>query len=409
MYSQLRLASSIGSPSNAGYLLRAWNDLKNKSPKKRRSSTAGIDGVTIDDFEKDLVGNLRRISRLMRSNKYRFTPLKTVLIKKSNGKDRLICIPTVADRLVQKSIQMLLCDDYKFKFGQFNGVNYGFVRNKSTVKAINKAVELRSKHPYVYKTDITNFFDTIPRDELKEMIRNNVRKSSLHPILFKAIDCDIEEVYGTKKKKIKNLLPDRCQGVRQGMPLSPLFANLVLFNFDAEIQAYQFHALRYADDLIFFADSIKACRKIHDFCKTELNKIRLSIPEIGDQSQKTVIQRPQETTDFLGLGIERTQGGQYIAIVTRTQIDTIRENILHYSDMDYLLANKISIRTYAITIRSVISGYESVYCECSNFDTLKNQMKQWGQKASNRLLKSNFGIDIERLSSKQKAFLNILD
>ena len=98
-------------------------------------------------------------------------------IPKTNGRDRLICIPTIEDRIVQKSI-LKYFSEYN-KFAKFNGVSYGFIKNKSTQDAMRDAIKTRCKKPFAYETGISSFFDTLDRSILQSLIKNKIREKSL--------------------------------------------------------------------------------------------------------------------------------------------------------------------------------------------------------------------------------------
>lgn len=86
------------------------------------------------------------------------------------------------------------------KCNLINNVSYGFIKNRSVKKAAKNACKLRNKHPWAYKTDITQFFDSISRDTLKNTIKKAIPQRSLHHLLLSAIDCEIHE---TNKDRIK--------------------------------------------------------------------------------------------------------------------------------------------------------------------------------------------------------------
>ena len=75
---------------------------------KRNKGAAGVDGITIDMFEQDLKRNLYKIWNRMSSGSYHPQPVKQVAIPKANGGERLLGIPTVADRIAQTTVQLLL-------------------------------------------------------------------------------------------------------------------------------------------------------------------------------------------------------------------------------------------------------------------------------------------------------------
>lgn len=83
-------------------LEKAW-----KSVKANRGS-AGIDNITIEQFEQNLPQNLAEIQRLLKEKRYEPSPVLRVLIPKDNGKMRKLGIPTVRDRVVQQALKNVL-------------------------------------------------------------------------------------------------------------------------------------------------------------------------------------------------------------------------------------------------------------------------------------------------------------
>jgi RNA-directed DNA polymerase len=408
MPNDLYKASSIGLPQKPSYLLTAWHTLKRKTPKKLQIRTHGIDGQTIADFAMDYFGFLERISKEMRSpGGYRFSPLRPILIKRANKKYRLVCIPTVRDRIVQKAVQEVLQKSNHWKYCKFNGINHGFVRRKSVRSAIASAVDLRKTNQYVYKTDISSFFDNIDRDRLNDAIKAKIPNKSLHTTLFNIVLCDIVCAESSNRHYLQKAEIHPSRGVRQGMPLSPLFANLYLCDFDTAIKLKNLKCVRYADDLIFFAKAKQECNDIHEFCKLQLATLGLQIPEPNDRSQKTQIVDPATSVEFLGINIAKSSTATYVAKIPDDQRSRIRDSILQFADIDYLTRNQISIKNFAQKLVSTISGYEAAYIECADINDFSNRLDQWANKAINKLMGKQLGINYDNLSSKQKQFLTI--
>ena len=69
---------------------------------------AGVDGQSIEDFERDLKGNLYKIWNRMSSGSYFPPPVLTVKIPKSGGGERKLGIPTVSDRIAQMVVKSRL-------------------------------------------------------------------------------------------------------------------------------------------------------------------------------------------------------------------------------------------------------------------------------------------------------------
>ena len=135
-------------------LLSAWKNLWSKTRPKSRA-TYGVDGVSLNDFDTNHLGNIRTISHQIRAGKYTFSDLRPYFIEKGNGKLRVICIPTTKDRVVQGVLLRYLQARYNARFS--NPVSYGFLKGSSVKAALDRAKVLRKSHPWVFKTDIEAF------------------------------------------------------------------------------------------------------------------------------------------------------------------------------------------------------------------------------------------------------------
>ncbi len=172
-----RAAECLGEASMSASALDNLRTLKNLTTvwegfweRTGGKSSAGIDGITPAVFRDQLHSRLQ----LMKSDLergYVFSQLRGVAIpKKDPSKLRLICVPTVADRLVQRAVLGLI-EPRSAKLGIFNAVSYGFVRRVGAEKggvhgARQLAIKYRQKWPWVFKADITKFFDNIRRPDL---------------------------------------------------------------------------------------------------------------------------------------------------------------------------------------------------------------------------------------------------
>jgi len=408
MVNDLKRCSNFGKIKGPPYLKNGWIELIKKAAPAQRALTSGVDGITIDKFKENVNDNLKAISKEIVSNgSYKFSTLKPVFRPKENGTERLICIPTVNDRIVQKSIQLVLLKNDNNRYLKFNGINFGFVKKKSVNDAISKAINERNRRQYVFKTDISSFFDNIDRSILKEKIRKCIKNKSLHELLFRIVDSEIDDSDKYIKTKVKKLGIKKGVGVRQGMPLSPLFANLFLYDLDNELIKKQIRAVRYADDLLFFANTEEGCRNIFSFCKQNLAKIDLDIPDISESS-KSQIYKPTETVDFLGMCISLGDDGRYFSELSNKQKGKIKNNFMNFSDLEHLTSKNITLRNYGLKIKGIYSGYCGVYGNCQEFEKLQSQMRNWALSALRQLLLTQYGIKYDLLNKEQKKFLDII-
>ena len=78
---------------------------------RSKEGAGGVDGVTIEQFEKDLKGNLYKIWNRMSSGAYFPPPVRAVSIPKKNGGQRILGVPTVADRVAQTVVKQMIEPD----------------------------------------------------------------------------------------------------------------------------------------------------------------------------------------------------------------------------------------------------------------------------------------------------------
>ena len=380
----------------------AWRTLY-KRAKPAWRQTRGTDGVCLNDFAVEYQASLRNLSRLLTSGEFNFKSLRPHLIPKPNGKDRLICVPTVRDRIVQRAVLEFLTRKYLPRIS--NAISYGFVKKRTVQDAAKRACEHREQLPWVFKTDITSFFDRINRDVLMQATARIVRERSLHSILRCAANCEIEVLSSSAGKRIARLGIKNGLGVRQGMPLSPFFANMVLDSFDRSVIASGYAAVRYADDLIFFASDNDTCHRIHEFCRGELASLGHDIPEIGPDS-KSVIYAPGEPAEFLGVGL-CLENERYVSKLMPEQIEKIRNELLQLGSIPELLARNIKLAGLAAQIENSYHGYLNSYEACSNLAELQNALTEISQKTLRNLYGNGLGIDLHKISAQVRTFLGL--
>jgi hypothetical protein len=89
----------------------------------RKKASAGVDGVTYEEYERDVAGNIRALHERLKNGKYQAQPLRRVYIPKENGKQRPISIPALEDKIVQKAMVEILNAIYE---QDFLDCSYGF-------------------------------------------------------------------------------------------------------------------------------------------------------------------------------------------------------------------------------------------------------------------------------------------
>ena len=139
---------------------------------KANGGGPGVDGQTIEDFELRLKDNLYRIWNRMSSGTYFPPPVKLVAIPKSDGSERRLGIPTVADRVAQNVVKMVLEPIVE---PEFHSDSYGYRPGRSAHDALTRTRERCWKHDWVLDLDIRAFFDTLDHELVLRAVQRYTR------------------------------------------------------------------------------------------------------------------------------------------------------------------------------------------------------------------------------------------
>jgi RNA-directed DNA polymerase len=265
---------------------------------KANKGAPGIDGQTIEEFEKDLENNLYKIWNRMSSGSYLPPPVKTEEIPKADGKIRKLGIPTVADRIAQMVVKIYLEPLIE---PHFVSDSYGYRPGKSGLDAIGIARTRCWKYDWVIDLDIKGFFDNIDHELMMRAVKIHTQEPWILLYVQRWLQAPIQEIDGTISSK-------RTLGTPQGGVISPLLANLFLhYAFDVWMKTNfsQNPFERYADDIIVHCrtkeEAVKVKEQIKERllkCKLELHPEKTKIVYCKDSNRKGSSQH--EKFDFLG-------------------------------------------------------------------------------------------------------------
>jgi len=264
---------------------------------KANRGAAGVDGESLTAFEKDLKGNLYKVWNRMSSGSYFPPPVRLVEIPKDNGGTRPLGIPTVADRVAQTVVKMVL---EPVVDTQFHPDSYGYRPGKSALDAVGTARKRCWDADWVIDLDIKGFFDSIPHDLVERAVAHHTDIPWVRLYIARWLRAPVQRPDGT--------LDERTKGTPQGGVISPLLANLFLhYAFDRWMQRtfppVQFE--RYADDAIVHCRSERQARVVLDAirgrfvqCGLELHPTKTRIVYCKDADRPR--QYEHVAFDFLG-------------------------------------------------------------------------------------------------------------
>ena len=218
---------------------------------KANKGASGIDGMTVDETLPWLKENGGELLEKIRQGKYKPSPVRRVEIPKDNGGVRKLGIPTVIDRIIQQAIAQVLTPIYEPKFS--NG-SYGYRPHRSAKDAILKVKEYADEgYKFAVCLDLSKYFDTLNHDMLMNMLRIEIKDKRLIDLIKKYLKSGVME---------NGIVMKTEEGSPQGGNLSPLLANIYLDRFDKEFESRGVKVIRYADDIILLAKSIRAAERL---------------------------------------------------------------------------------------------------------------------------------------------------
>jgi len=232
---------------------------------KRNAGAAGIDQMSVRDFEYQETELLELIVEKLKAGTYRFKPARRALIpKEGKAEMRKLGIPVVMDRIVGQSINLVFGEIFD---PDFTASNFGFRKGKSQHGAI-RHVQQAAKDGFEWcaSVDLKGFFDEIPHDLILKLIRRKIADERLVTLVARALKAGIM-VNGDYHKTIK--------GCPQGSPLSPMLSNIVLNELDHELERRGHRYCRWADDFVILLKSERAAQRVMagivKYLETELN------------------------------------------------------------------------------------------------------------------------------------------
>jgi group II intron reverse transcriptase/maturase len=211
----------------------------------------GIDGMAVEDLVPYVEAHLSEVSRSLLTGVYRPKPVKRVTIPKPGGGERTLGIPTVLDRFVQQAILQVLTPLID---PTFSDSSYGFRPGRNAHQAVEAAREFAASGlSWVVDIDIEKFFDRVNHDVLMGRLAKRMEDKRLLKLIRAFLNAGV---------MLNGVKVDTEEGTPQGGPLSPLLANILLDDWDKELESRKLHFVRYADDCNIYVSSERAAQRV---------------------------------------------------------------------------------------------------------------------------------------------------
>lgn len=303
--------------------------------KKVRANrgSAGIDGIEMETYEKNLKENLYKLWNRMSSGSYFPKSVKLVEIPKPNGGKRPLGIPTIEDRIAQMTAVLLIQPQVE---PYFHEDSYGYRPNRSAHDAVAKAQERCWQYAWVLDMDISKFFDTIDHKLLMKAVEKHIKEKWILLYIKRWIKVPYEKLNGERTERI--------MGVPQGSVIGPVLANLFLhYTFDKwmAINHPKIPFERYADDTICHCrteeEAKELCKSVNarlEQCCLKLNEEKTKI--VYCKTSKRTQDYPNIMFDFLGFTFrprparDKKQGvtfTSFLPAISRKSAQKVRDEI----------------------------------------------------------------------------------
>jgi group II intron reverse transcriptase/maturase len=277
-------------------LNNAWSRVKvNKG-------TAGVDNESIQDImANDEEQAIAEIRQTLKERGYRPRNVKRVYIPRTDGRERPLGIPTVRDRIVQTATKQILEPIFE---ADFLDCSYGFRPNRSAHDALEEIRKtMNAGFRVVLDADIKGFFDNIDHEKLLEFVHQRISDRRILKLIRKWLKCGVMEGGVTKETIV---------GAPQGGVISPLLANIYLYEFDKFWKRQTVvtgKLVRYADDFVILFKTKEEAELGLQLVKAKLGDLGL---ELNEKKTRTVdTGGGKEGFDFLGFHHRRVKSGRY--------------------------------------------------------------------------------------------------
>jgi RNA-directed DNA polymerase len=313
---------------------------------KRNRGAAGIDKISIQQYEKDLIPNLTNLMQELKTGTYQPMPLKRVHIPKGRDATRPLGIPAVRCRIAQEVTRRLINPTFE---KIFHNSSFGFRKDRNCHQAVKQTLNLAQQgFRWVVEIDIKGFFDNLSHELIMESIAAKISDGNILNLIERFLKSGVIE---------EEKLSPTVRGTPQGGTISPLLANIVLNHLDWHMENKAYKFVRYADDFVILCKTQAQAKEALDFISSLLKEMNLEVSQ-----EKTRICRFSQGFDFLGFHIS-SRG----VTMRKKSVEKFKETI-----------KKITIRSHNLDQRvigklnQVIRGTVNFFA--TKFSTIRKQL-----------------------------------
>lgn len=333
-------------------LAEAWKRVK------RNGGSGGVDGQTID-YIVHTYGERNFLNELyltLKANLYHPQPVRRTYIDKADGSKRPLGIPTIADRVVQMAVKLVIEPIFE---ADFKECSFGFRPKRNAHQAIAKIRKVSRKTYWVVDVDIKGYFDHINHDKLMKLVEQRISDKRVLKLIRKWLGAGVME---------NAQLQDTEMGTPQGGVISPLLSNIYLNYMDTVWEKQYAHLgelIRYADDFVILCRSKQEALESIRVLQGIMAKLDLTI----NRDKSRLVKLWNDTTGFDFLGFhhrkfpKRMKGGSVLYalshIPSKKAMKKMRTGIKEYTAPRHKLYQ--AIEDIVEGLNRILKGYKNYY------------------------------------------------
>jgi len=321
---------------------------------KANKGSPGVDGMTVQQLPEFLKQHWPAIREQLVSGTYEPQPVKRVEIPKPDGGVRKLGIPTVLDRFVQQAVMQALQRRWDRTFSEHS---YGFRPGRRAHQAVETAQKyIAEGYRWVVDLDLEKFFDRVNHDKLMGKIAERISDKRMLKLIRGFLGAGVME---------SGLVSPVDEGTPQGGPLSPLLSNIMLDEFDRELERRGLRFARYADDSNIYVRSRRAGERVMESIKRFITtKLKLKVNE-----QKSAVARPWDRK-FLGFSF--TNAGVPKRRIAPKAVDRFKQRIRELTSR----TRGVSTERMVEEVTRYLWGWIGYFGKCETPSVLEG-LEQW--------------------------------
>ena len=328
---------------------------------------AGVDHVTVEQFQSHADNNLRNLGEQLRADSYRPQSIRRVYIPKPGSTEkRPLGIPTVRDRVVQTALVHVLAPIFE---RDFTPTSYGFRPGRGAQQALARVEELlKAGYCYVVDADLKSYFDTIPHERLMQRLGEKITDGRMLKLIESFLKAGIME-------GLREWSP--TAGAPQGAVLSPLLSNIYLDPLDHLMAASGMEMVRYADDFVILCRSKAAAERALGVVQEWVESNGLTL----HPTKTHIVDAKAEAFDFLGYRFDRDK-----RYVRPKSLEKLKASLRQKTKR----TNGNSLGYIIVKLNRTLQGWFGYFRNCSV--TVYSGLDGWIRRRLRSLLRKRRGL-----------------